>query len=136
MRTPHGGLAWRSFLVSLAALGAFLALAFQLLPKGFSDDLSKIGRGAPVAVLVHDKNSVQSQHLMTLLDRVRADYAQRVDFLVADLDTQAGREFATRQQAGRGALLLFAPDGAPLRALAPNVDEAALRRALDESFAR
>ena len=132
-RTPTG-FALRSTLIAIAATVAFLAFFITRLPQGFSDDLSRIGRGANVAVLVHNKSTVRSQNLMTLLNQVRPDYAGKVELLVADIDTEIGKGFVREQQVHDSVLVFFGPDGTRRGVLEGAVDENGLRMALNNAF--
>ena len=127
---------FRTGLITVAAILAGLAFAAALLPRGFSDDLSRIGQGGNVVVLIHNKDSVQSLDLMTLADAVRSDYAGKAEFLVADTNSGQGRAFIRGQQADGYLLLFFGPDGTRRGALQQVKDEQALRLAIDQAFGR
>lgn len=134
MRHPHAGSALTSSLLTVGVIITLLVIAFLMLPKGFSDDLSRIGQGGNVVVLTHNKEAVQSLDLMALLDQVRGDYTGRIEFIVVDIDTDAGRAFTEQQQIGGSALLLFDPDGTRRGVLVSVRDESTLRAALDNAF--
>ena len=134
MTEPQRRSLLRNSLVTIAAIVAGLVFAAAMLPRGFSGDLTRVGRGANVAVLIHSKNSVQSQDLMTLANAVRADYAGRAEFLVADTDSDDGKAFVREQQTGDNILIFFGPDGARRGALKRVKDEKDLRLALDQAF--
>jgi preprotein translocase subunit SecG len=55
MILKQSGSATRTTLITLAAIVAFLVVAFMLLPKGFKSDISVIGQGSNVVVLAHNK---------------------------------------------------------------------------------
>ena len=134
MRRRHAGSTLTSSLLTVGIIVALLVIAFLMLPKGFSDDLSRIGQGTSVAVLTHNKEAVQSLDLMALLAKVRDDYAGQIDFLAVDIDTDAGKAFMEREQIGGSALLLFDPDGTRRGVLISVRDEQTLRAALDNAF--
>ncbi|WP_455220619.1 hypothetical protein [Kaarinaea lacus] len=128
------GSAMRTTLISVFAIAVFLAVAFMLLPKGFSGDTSIIGQGSNVAVLAHNKDSVQSLNLMEYMNQVRNDYAGKVEFVVADANTPQGRAFIQSQQVELGTLLLFASNGTRLQVVS-NIDgQSKLRSVLDTAF--
>ncbi len=134
MLNSNSGSALRSTLISIIAIVAFLAMAFMLLPKGFSGDTSIIGKGANVAVLAHNKDSVQSLNLMEYMNQVRDVYAGRVEFVVADANTPQGRTFIDAQRVELGTLLLFTGNGTRLNVVS-NIDSSArLRSVLDAAF--
>lgn len=108
-----------------------IVFAIRLLPKGFSDDLSRIGQGLPVVVLMHDKNSVKSQGLMELLNRIRPDYTGRIEFLAVDIDSQQGRAFSRQQAVGAVVLLCFDARGTRRALLDQTVDAKTLRSVLE-----
>ena len=111
--TPRSG-AWRrlrKILLTLLFVAAVGGLIWSQLPKGvYPTDLSRIGAGRPAVVLAQDPSFVGGMEVMQLLNAVRGDYADRVDFLVAPLAMADAREFARRHDAVDGTVLLF--DGA------------------------
>lgn len=107
LNTVQNGSALRSTLITVTIVVLALALAATLLPRGFSDDLSRIGQGRPAVVLMHDKEAVASQELMNLLNGIRGDYEDRVEFLVTDVATPEGEAFAAIQRVGNSLLVLF-----------------------------
>jgi len=117
--------------IAILVVCLVLVFAVLLLPKGFSDDLSKIGQGLPVVVLMHDKNSVKSLALMELLNKIRSDYAGKIEFLAVDIDSQEGQVFSRRQAVGAITLLLFDAHGVRRAVLDQSADENLLRSVLD-----
>lgn len=91
-----------------------LGLVFWNLPRGYSPDLTQIGKGKNIVVLVHDHFSVDSGRLMDNLSTLRTDYAGVIEFVVADMNVAEGQLFAKSHNATAATLLFFAPDGAPL----------------------
>ncbi len=130
----RSGSALRSSLITIGVIVLLLALAATLLPRGFSDDVSKIGQGANAVVLVHNKEAVLSQELMTLLNEVRSDYEPGTVFFVVDVATPDGRRFAETQGVSDSLVLLFGPDGSRRGTIAAVRDADSLRTALDAAF--
>ncbi len=94
------------------------------LPRGYNDDLSRIGKGQPTLVLVRDKNAVQSFDLMNVLNGIRDRYAGRVEFLLTDFDTPEGKAFIAASNAARATLVLIDANGKPQKILyAPQTGE-------------
>ena len=135
MKTRNTGFALRSGLVTMAGIVTAFAIMASLLPKGFSDDLSRIGRGTPAAVLIHNKNGVDSLNLMSRVDEVRHDFSGRLEFLIADVETDQGKLFMRQQQLGEIGLVLFAADGTRVSVVDPRLDERQLRAALTDFVA-
>lgn len=131
MTFTQSGSATRNSIIIIFAVCAVLVFAVMLLPKGFSDDLTVIGKGTPAVVLTQDKNSVKSLEWMELLNRIRSDYADRVQFLAVDFNSEEGRAFSVQQGADGSELLLFDAGGVKQAVLAPGVDERQLRSDLD-----
>lgn len=129
-----GGSALSATLISIIVMVAFLLVAFMMLPKGFSSDTSIIGQGSNVVVLAHNKDSVQSLNLMDYMNKVRDDYAGRVEFVVADANTPQGSGFIQSQQVELGTLLLFGKDGNRLKVFSNINNQSSLRAALDSVF--
>lgn len=131
MTYSQTGSASRTSLIVVLVIGALLAVAVMLLPKGFSDDLSKIGQGLAVVVLTHDKNSMGSTELMELLNKVRSDYPGKVEFLAVDINTMKGNAFSRQQRVGPAVVVLFSQDGTKQGVLYYGIDEQKLRSELD-----
>ncbi|MBI3775019.1 MAG: hypothetical protein HY273_05605 [Gammaproteobacteria bacterium] len=121
-------------LIVTALLLGLLWLAVSNLPRGYSRDLSLIGKGKNVVVQVHDHNLVGSIDLMESLNKVRPEYAANVEFVIADLLTPEGKSFAASHNASSVTLLFFAPDGSERGAVKGVQDPAALRNSLGQAF--
>lgn len=80
---------WGSVAVTVALIG----VAVMLLPRGFDTDLSRIGAGVPVVVLVHDNGSSASLALMEMLEQLRDEYSH-AHYVIADVNTPEGQGFA------------------------------------------
>ncbi len=121
--------------IVLALIAGFICVALLLLPRGFSDDLSQIGKGSNVVVLVHDHETATSQELMNVINKVRDEYEGRVKFLVADKYAPEGKVFLRSYGIDSVALVFFAPDGKRLDTLyMPRADPDALRREFNRVF--
>jgi len=119
--------------IALLMLG-LLWLAVSNLPRGYSRDLTQIGKGKNVVVQVHDHNLVGSIDLMESLNKVRPEYAASVEFIVADLVTPEGQAFATRHNVSSVTLVFFAPDGTPRGTVKGAQDTTSLRNSLNQAF--
>lgn len=120
-------------IIALTMLGV-LWLAVANLPRGYSRDLTQIGKGRNVVVQVHDHNLVGSIDLMETLNKVRPEYADAVEFVVADLLTPEGQAFATSHDASSVTLVFFAPDGTQRGSIKGAQDVNALRNSLNQAF--
>ncbi|MDH5392471.1 MAG: hypothetical protein OEY11_04695 [Gammaproteobacteria bacterium] len=118
-------------LVIILAVCLILTVAFMALPKGFSDDLSKISQGSVVVVLTHDKNNAGGMLAMDLLNKLRADYEARVEFLAVDVNTAKAQAFMRGQGVGAVVLVVFDAAGSRQAVLSAAVSEKQLRSVLD-----
>ncbi len=124
--------------VTIASLAALLGLGYLFITgigKPVSTDLSVIGQGKPVLVLVYENYSPTSGDALNRLNQVMNDYESRLDFVVADLGVPQGRAFADRYKLGNGQAMFLKPDGKPLRATSIPADERELRSQLDAKLA-
>lgn len=121
-------------LLFVAFLAGIVAVAIWSLPRGYSADLSRVGQGHNVVVHVHDHYLVSSTALMDSLNRLRRDYAGVVEFVVADMQVPAGRDFAERHRTEAATLLLFAPDGTRLGVVQGAHEPAELRAILNQVY--
>lgn len=124
---------WPTLVIAAWVVG-FIALAVSLLPRGYSQDFSVIGKGGNVMVLVHDHNVVQSMDTMNAMNEVRDEYAGRVKFLVADKYVAEGAQFAQTYGVGSIGLVFFAPNGEVIRILDTTQDAESLRKNLNRAF--
>jgi hypothetical protein len=108
----------------------FAAVIAMNLPRGYSDDLSRIGKGKVAVVLVRDKNAVQSFDLMEVMDAVRGKYDGQVEFLLTDSDTPEGRAFITDKGAARVTLVVLDGNGKTLDVLSPPQTAAGVQQAI------
>ncbi len=115
----------------ILAICGVIAVGIALLPRGFKDDLSVVGQGLGSVVLAHDKELVGSASMMELLNKVRSDYEETINFLAVDVNTPIGRGYMQQQQVGPVSLVMFDPKGG-VSAIFPNgLSESQLRKALD-----
>jgi hypothetical protein len=106
------------WIVGVILLMFATAVAMNL-PRGYSDDLSRIGKGKAAVVLVRDKNAVQSFDLMEVMNGVRDQYAGRVEFLLTDFDTPEGRAFIAAKGGARVTLVVLDANGKMTNVLYP-----------------
>lgn len=125
---------WVKALITLAIVVAAAALIWSQLPRGaFATDLDRIGQGQPAVVVVRDVNFVTGAEVMDRLNRVRPDYADRIEFLAAHQGRPDGQEFARRHDVRDGAVVLFDARGRRVGALEAPETEAEIRQLLDRA---
>ncbi|MDH5480730.1 MAG: hypothetical protein OEX11_08225 [Nitrosomonas sp.] len=121
-------------LITFSLILLTIAIAVSLLPRGFSQDLSVIGQGTNAVVLVHDSNILQSADTMVAMNAVRDDFDDRIAFIIADLNTPDGRQFADSHGLGPVALAFFASNGDRLQVLYNEQTAESLRKNLNTMF--
>lgn len=111
--------------IVIVGIVLFIGLTFKfLLPKGFSDDLSRTGKGQPTVVLVRDIQTVQSQELMDVMSALRDQYAGKIEFLLIDHNTPEGKQFMAANEAERVTLVLLDAQGKRVKILyVPQTEE-------------
>ena len=110
-------------------------LVWSQLPKGsYPTDLSAIGQGQPVLVLAMDSSFVGGASVMELLNDIRHDFADSVQFRVASLALPNGQAFAQQHQVGDGAVLLFNAQGQRVAVLHTPQTQDQLRQALQQAL--
>lgn len=108
----------------------FSVVAAMSLPRGFSDDLSRIGKGKAAVVLVRDKNAVESFNLIEVMNSVRDQYAGKVEFLVTDFNTPEGRAFIAANKAERVTVTVIDANGKAANILYPPQTAESLEQAI------
>lgn len=121
-------------LITFSLILLVIFIAVSLLPRSFSQDLSAIGQGTNVVVLVHDGNILQSTDTMVAMNAVRDDFEERVAFIVADINTPEGKRFADSHGFGQAALAFFAANGDRLQVLYSEQTGESLRQHLNTVF--
>lgn len=126
---------WQKFLLTLLVLAGVGGFIWSQLPSGsYPTDLSRIGGGRPALVLAQDSNYSGGMAVMELMNEIRGDYAERVEFLVAPLYRADAQAFARRHAATDGTVLLFAGDGRRVGVLHYPRSAGELREALSRAF--
>ena len=121
----------RSFIVLLAII-AMLALFVALMPRGYDSDLTRIGKGQPTAVLIHDAGFLASTELMESVNGLRNDFEPAILFLVADLGAPQGRRFAEEHSVNYGVLVMFDASGRRVASYSGRADAGGLRLFLEQ----
>ncbi len=115
-------------------MAGIIGLAIWNLPRGYSVDLSQVGKGKNVVIQVHDHNLVNSTHLMENLSKVRGEYDGVIEFVVADLNLAEGQAFAKMHKVDPATLLFFTPDGNHLGSVQGVQSPDALKNLLNTAF--
>lgn len=121
-------------LLAIVVIFVAIGIAVLNLPRGYSVDLALIGKGKPAVVQVFDPNSVSSLDLMEAFNGVRDDYEGRIEFLLADLNRDEGKQFAQTHGVGSNTLVLFGPDGTKVGTVPGPQDAEALKKLFKQSF--
>ena len=124
---------WPKLLTAVVLLGV-AALAISLLPRGYSQDVSMIGKGENIVVLFHDPFFVNSQENMDSANAVRDEYEGRVKFIVVDKNVEQGKAFTKLYGVDSTALVFFAPDGENIQILYTRQDRESLRKNINNVF--
>ncbi len=126
---------WQRRLIITGFIVGIGSLVWSQLPKGsYPTDLSSIGQGQAVLVLAMDSNYSGGASVMELLNDVRHDFADSVQFLVASLALPNGQAFANQHQAGDGTVLLFDAKGQRVAVLYTPQTQDELRQALKQAL--
>lgn len=127
--------AWRRRLIVTGIIVGFGSLVWSRLPKGsYPTDLSRIGQGQAVLVLAMDSNYLAGASVMNLLNDVRHEFANSVQFLVASMALPDGQAFANQHQASDGTVVLFDANGQRVAVLYTPQTQDELRQALQKAF--
>jgi len=122
-------------MISAVVIVLASVLIFSLLPMaGFDSDVGKVGQGRPAVVLAFENYAPASMDTMDAFSRVRRDYAEQIEFLVADLGTPRGRAFVERNNAFTGQVMTFSGDGTRVRVELLDGGEQALRDRLQQDL--
>ena len=127
----------RKWLITLAITAVVLALVWSQPPRSpYSTELTRIGQGQPALVLAYDIQSMGGMEVMAMMDELRGEYADRVEFLVAPLGAPNGRAFGQQHDAVNGTVVLFLASGAAVDKMHLPANTEALQQALEGLLAQ
>jgi hypothetical protein len=119
-------------IITLVSLGLIGWVMWTFLGvKPISKDLSVIGQGTPVVVLVYESYAPAGMDAMERLNQVRSDYEPEIKFRVAHLGTPEGDVFVRRHEAFDGVMVLFDAAGDVIRVTMVPSQPASLRGELE-----
>ncbi len=124
---------WPKFIVIGSIILLMIIIAMSL-PRGFTQDTSKIGSGINTVVLLHDPHYVQSTETMRAMNEVRDEFKGRVEFIVSNINTPAGKAFISTYREKAPALVFFSGEGENLQVTYSPQVGASLRKQLNELF--
>jgi hypothetical protein len=106
------GSRWIRTLVILASSVLVVAVLWLLLPKGsFSNDLSRVGQGQPVLVMLREVHVMGGDLVMEQMLQIQPEFENSVEFLVVQTGHPDGQAFAQEHNVTDGALVLFDANG-------------------------
>jgi hypothetical protein len=117
--------------LAVAFFVVLAAVAVMNLPRGFSDDLSLVGKGKPSLVFIRDKNAVQTFSILEVMNGIRDKYAGQVEFLLTDFNTPQGRSFMASNEAPNVTLVLLDAGGKKLKIIYPPQTAESLQQEID-----
>ena len=104
-RLRHGGIA-----AAVILGGGYLSIS-SVRARMAETDLSRVGQGTPTIVQIHDPQCSICRRLQSETRSAVSNFAEDdITYLVADLNSKKGRDFANKHLVGKTTLLLF--DGA------------------------
>lgn len=115
-------------------IGLIAVAIVMNLPRGYSADLSLIGKGKPAIVLVRDKNTTRSMDLLEVMNGIRDQYAGKIEFLVTDFNTPEGNAFIAATNAAPTTLVFFDGNGKPLSILYPPQTDGIVQQEITSVF--
>lgn len=123
-----------SKLLTVAVLAGVAVFAISLLPRGYSQDISLIGKGDRVMVLFQVPFTVDGQEAVDSMNALRSEYDGRVKFILADQKVEQGKKFAELYGVNSTAFVFFSPDGQIINTLYGGQTVEALRDNINKSF--
>lgn len=118
----------------ISVIAASVLIFSQLPTQGFQADLSQVDNGTPTVVLGFENHSPVGIRAMDVVSQVRSDFEHSTDFIVADLTTDEGMEFAERHGTHDGYIGVFNAGGKRLKSYEVPEDPQALRQILEREL--
>ncbi len=133
MKLKLKGRFWSGWYTAILIIAGLIFVVLEL-PEGYSDDLSVIGQGQKVVVVIHDSKKFPSVEFLSRMNEIRDEYQGRIVFCVADIKDKKGAAFAEQQQVTPPSLLLFAEDGSRLGAIKGGRSSEVVRDSIKQIF--
>ncbi len=124
----------RKLIIIPFVIVGMITAVWLLLPPSYKTDLSLIGQGKPVIVMVYDSYNAASYELVENFNKVHLDYEGRVEFLIADTKVPAGQNFERTYGASSASAVFFTGDGEKVRVLNKSYEPEVLSKLIDETF--
>ena len=121
-------------LLTVVVLVVVGVVAASLLPRGYSEDITLIGKGGNVLVLLQEPFTVDGQENMDAMNAVRSEYEGRLTFVVADKKVEQGKKFSELYGINSTAFVLFAPNGEKLGVVYGALSADELKKILDTTY--
>ncbi|MDZ4263693.1 MAG: hypothetical protein U1B30_15360 [Pseudomonadota bacterium] len=133
MKLKLKGRFWSGWYTAILIIAGLIFVVLEL-PQGYSDDLSVIGQGQNVVVVIHDSKKFPSVEFLSRMNEIRDEYRGRIAFCVADITDKKGAAFAAEQKTIPPSLLLFAADGSRLGEIKGGRSSEVVRDAIKQIF--
>ena len=128
----QNGQATRATIITLVSISILITLAILFLPSGFSNDVSKIGKGSKIAVFAYNNGTTNSMGMMNIMEQVRSSYSGKVEFLAVSISAPVGKKFLQDYNVEQSTLIMFSEDGSIVGVLNATNDKVLLRQTLDQ----
>lgn len=124
------------YLVLVLMIGALVAWIIYEQPSSSEMDLSRIGKGTPAVVQVHDPGCPSCRKLRSAIEAIKPGFdSNDVIFLVADLTTDEGRWFAQYHEVRKVTLVFFNEKGDRVATLSGEDNPQTLKDAIKRLYA-
>ena len=128
---------WKKGLIYLVVLIVSAVLIWTQLPQSpYPTDLNRIGAGKPAVVLIYDSNTIAGMNVMKLLNPLRDEYGNQVEFLVASLGLPDGRDFAKHYDVSSGAVVFLLDDATHSSTVYAPESTENLRQSLEKTLSK
>ncbi|MFC1603226.1 hypothetical protein ACFL3U_06635 [Pseudomonadota bacterium] len=124
----------KKLVIILFAGIAILAFSWAMLPQGYSSDTTKIGKGKPAIVIIYDANNAGSDHIMGSLTQVRGEFESQVEFILVDVNSPGGQDFANANAVPAASALFLSREGKRITVIYPPQETAVLNKIIRQAF--
>jgi hypothetical protein len=135
-RFKQYGKASRATVITLASFAILISMAILFLPSGFSNDVSKIGKGSKVVVFAYNNGTTNSMSMMNFLDKIRSSYTDNLEFLAVSISAPIGKKFLKDYNVEQSTLVFFRKDGSIASTLHASKDNELLLPKILDKFAQ
>ena len=119
---------------NILVISGIIIIAILALPKSFSTDLERIGKGKPAVAIIYEMENEAVSSLMDGFNKIREEYEHAVEFLMVDTASPTGQSFLRQNPAAAGTAIFYSANGDKISVLHGPQEAPILEQSIKQVF--